>query len=84
MGSRDAETNLDQALERIEAAILPSVALMLDSLIDAASLARPGADGDAYATELRRLARDLGSITCALESVTRTHGGDPYAAASAA
>jgi hypothetical protein len=54
----------DEALEAIEETILPSLSAVLDALLEAAALARPGADADAYAAELRTLG-------CALEDVRR-------------
>ena len=58
---------LDAAFECIEQAVLPTVASMLDALIDAAAGARPGIDADAYASELRALAEQVRAATEALE-----------------
>lgn len=55
---------LDEAFERIEETILPSLSLMLDTLLEAASLARPGTDAAVYAAELR-------TIGCQLEALRR-------------
>ena len=74
MAERDIETSLEEALERIEAAILPSLSMMLDSLLDAASLARPGVDADTYAVELRTLALELESIARQVEAVSPARG----------
>ncbi|HEX8578410.1 MAG TPA: hypothetical protein VF655_02295 [Allosphingosinicella sp.] len=74
MAEPDIEKSLEEALERIEAAILPSLSMMLDSLLDAASLARPGADADAYAVELRTLALELESIARQVEAVSPARG----------
>jgi hypothetical protein len=74
MAERDIDTSLEEALERIEAAILPSLSMMLDSLLDAASLARPGADADTYAVELRTLALELESIARQVEAVSPWRG----------
>jgi hypothetical protein len=76
---------LDQAFEQIEETILPSISTMLDTLIDAASLAQPGYDAEAYAAELRTLALQLESLTNQVEAIApaladRRH----YRAASAA
>ena len=46
---------IDEALQRIEGAILPSVSILLDTLVDAAALAKPGADAETYAAEIRAL-----------------------------
>jgi hypothetical protein len=86
MSDGDLEKSLEQALERIEEAILPSLSMMLDSLLDAAALARPGADADAYAVEIRTLALELQSIARQVEAVSpaRGDGAAPYRATSAA
>jgi hypothetical protein len=52
---------LEAAFDRIEQSILPSIAAMLDALIDSAAGARPGMDADAYAEALRTLAQDVDS-----------------------
>jgi hypothetical protein len=43
-------------IARIEESILPSVSMLLDTLLDTAAAARPGIDSDAHATEIRTLA----------------------------
>ena len=53
MGAADQKRSLDEAFERIEETILPSISLMLDTLLDAANLAKSGIDADIYAAELR-------------------------------
>ncbi|MDQ3140463.1 MAG: hypothetical protein M3Q15_07030 [Pseudomonadota bacterium] len=63
----------DAAFDRIEEGILPSVSMMLDTLLDAATLGRPGIDADAYAAELRSLARELDTLTRQMaETITPT------------
>src|SRR3546814_13736483 len=47
---------IDQTLASVERAILPTIASMLDALIDSAQGARPGIDGLRYATDIRLLA----------------------------
>jgi hypothetical protein len=86
MAEGDIEDLLEQGLARIDGAILPSLSAMLDSLLDAASLARPGADADAYAAQLRALAAELESITRQMEAVSKPRGagGAPYRKSSAA
>ena len=69
MPGGDILSGLDEAFERIEESILPSLSMMLDSLLDAASLARPGADADVYAIELRMLALELESVTRQIEAI---------------
>lgn len=56
--------HIDEALEQIEETILPSLSMMLDTLLEAASLARPGTDAAVYAAELK-------TIGCQLEALRR-------------
>ena len=86
MAHRDLETLLEQAVERTEAAVLPSLPMMLDSLLDAASLARPGIDADAYALEIKTMALELYSVTRELEAICPARRTAPavYRRASAA
>ena len=84
MSGGDIGRGLDEALERIEESILPSLSMMLDSLLDAASLARPGADAGLYAMELRVLALELESVTRQVEEISpaRRHSLSGYASAA--
>jgi hypothetical protein len=68
--ANDGQHALDEAFERIEETILPSLSMMLDSLIDAASLARPGVDAEAYAAELRGMALELEALTRQVETLS--------------
>ncbi|MFL6861951.1 MAG: hypothetical protein ACJ8DZ_03015 [Allosphingosinicella sp.] len=61
--------DLDEAFERIEETILPSLSMVIDSLIEAASLARPGHDAEVYAAELRTLGCELEALTRAVEAL---------------
>ena len=70
MPDRDAQRQLDEAFERIEETILPSLSLMLDTLLDAAALARPGHDGEVFAAELRTLGLQLEELTRQIEAVS--------------
>lgn len=70
MSSADRQHLLDEAFERIEASILPSLSLVLDSLLDAAALARPGADAEIYAAELRTIGAELESLTREIEALS--------------
>ena len=85
MSGGDIKESLDEAFDRLEESILPSLAMMLDSLLDAASLARPGADAATYAVELRTLALELESVTRQVEDLSpaRRHLHPDYFAASA-
>jgi hypothetical protein len=86
MAGADAQQDLEHALGGIENAILPSLSLMLDSLLDAASLARPGTDAESYSTDLRVLASELETLTGALEGMAHRQHFEPrgYRDASAA
>ncbi|HEY0113332.1 MAG TPA: hypothetical protein VGB59_09315 [Allosphingosinicella sp.] len=63
-------------LVRLQAGVLPSLALALDTLLESAMLARPGTDADTYAAQLRELGAQLGDLTVQLEEL----GGAGYAA----
>jgi len=85
MPDGDSQRQLDEAFERIEETILPSLSMMLDTLLEAAALARPGKDGEAFAAELRMLGIQLDAVTRQIEAVSpaRIEPVD-YRAASAA
>jgi hypothetical protein len=53
----------ETALDRIDVAILPSLSLLLDSVIDSAALARPGHDAEVYSAGLRKTARQVEQLT---------------------
>jgi hypothetical protein len=61
---------IDDAFERIEETILPSISMMLDTLLDAAALARPGVDAEIYAAELRTIALQLEALTRQVEAIS--------------
>ncbi len=86
MPDGEAKRPLDEAFERIEESILPSLSTMLDTLLEAATLARPGHDGESFAAELRSLGLQLEALTRQIEDVSRAERVDPadYRAASAA
>lgn len=86
MPDGDAKQQLEEAFERIEESILPSLSMMLDTLLEAATLARPGHDGDVFAAELRTLGLQLEELTRQIEAVSPAQRIDPadYRAASAA
>jgi len=52
-----------QAFDTIDKAILPNLSRLLDGVIDSAALARPGINAEAYATGLRRTARQMDQLT---------------------
>lgn len=70
MPDLDSQRRLDEAFERIEETILPSLSLMLDAMLDAAALARPGHDGEVFAAELRTLGFQLEELTREIEAVS--------------
>ncbi|HEX8533095.1 MAG TPA: hypothetical protein VF662_02925 [Allosphingosinicella sp.] len=75
---------IDHAFSQIEEAILPSISTMLDSLIDAASLAQPGFDAEAYAADLRSMASQLEAITRQMEAISPALARQDERGASAA
>ena len=79
MASIEPSPSLNDDLARIEASILPSLTLMLDALLDAAALARPGHDAACYAAEIRTVAAELESVTRQIERLS-----SPVAAAQRA
>ena len=60
---------LDAALDRIEQTVLPSIAAVLDAVIDSAAGARPGLDAEAYAAALRALSKEVEAAQAALASL---------------
>ena len=60
----------EQALDRIESTILPGIALTLEALLDAASIAPPGGGHAARAAELRTIALHLNRVVRQLEAAT--------------
>ena len=60
---------LETAFDRIEQTVLPSIAAVLDAVIDSAAGARPGLDADAYAQALRALAKEVEAAQAALTSL---------------
>ena len=87
MGMPEQQAGLDEALERIEETILPGISMMLDTLLDAAALARPGFDADVFAAELRTIALQLDELTRQVEAISpgaRIVDPQEYRSASAA
>jgi hypothetical protein len=62
------EHRIDEALQRVEAGILPGISMMLDTLIDAAALARPGVDAESYAAEIRTLTLQVEELVRQVEA----------------
>jgi hypothetical protein len=86
MPEEESKRQLDEAFERIEVSILPSLSMMLDTLLETAALARPGHDGEVFASELRTLGFQLEALTRQIEAVSPARSVDAadYRAASAA
>ncbi len=84
MADGDSNRRLEEAFERIEETILPSLSLMLDAMLDAAAMARPGHDGDVFAAELRTLGFQLEALTRQVEAVSPLRDEEDYRSASAA
>ena len=63
MPKADQQARLDEAFERIEETILPCIAMMLDTLIDASE--------SVAAVERRFLAAELKTLAAALEAVSK-------------
>ena len=81
----DDQRHLDEAFEAIEETILPSISLMLDTLLDAATLAQPGVDAEVHAAELRTLSLQLEALTRQVEAISTSYATqEEYRAASAA
>jgi hypothetical protein len=66
MASNQRQARLDEAFERIEETILPCIAMMLDTLMDATE-AVPGDDRRFLAAELKTLAAELEELTRLIE-----------------
>lgn len=74
MGHLDAERGLSEAFTQIEESILPSISMMLDTLLDASTLCQPGIDADVYAAELRTIALQLETLTRDVEALSPAEG----------
>jgi hypothetical protein len=66
------KARLDEAFERIEETILPCIAMMLETLLDASAGAGE-ANPKALAAELRTLAAELEALTRAVERSSPAH-----------
>lgn len=73
MVNSEKQHRLDEAFERIEETILPSISMMLDTLLDAATLGQPGIDAEIYAAELRTIALQLEALTKQVEAISPSH-----------
>ena len=67
-----AHRPFEEAAESIDRAILPNLSRLLDSVIESASLARPGVDAAAYSAGVRATARQVGQLTRLVAAVSST------------
>jgi uncharacterized protein YfcZ (UPF0381/DUF406 family) len=72
MPKADQQTRLDEAFERIEETILPCIAMMLDTLIDASESVAEN-ERRFLAAELKTLAAELEELTKAVERSSPSH-----------
>ena len=72
MPIEDQQARLEEAFDRIEETILPCIAMMLDTLLDA-SRGIAGTDPKALAAELQILAAELEELTRAVERSSPVH-----------
>ncbi len=63
MSEAESRQSLEEAFDSIEETILPSLSTMIDTMLEAATLARPGVDAEVYAAELRTIALQLEALT---------------------
>ena len=72
MSPKEQQARLDEAFERIEETILPCIAMMLESLLDA-SESFGQTDPKALAAELKIIAAELEELTRAVERSSPVH-----------
>ena len=72
MNADQPQDRLEEAFERIEGTILPCIAMMLDTLLDA-SAGLADTDPKALAAELQTLAAELEELTQAVERSSPAH-----------
>jgi hypothetical protein len=72
MATPDPQARLEEAFYRIEETILPCIAMMLETLLDA-SAGVGQTDPKALAAELRTLAAELEALTRAVERSSPAH-----------
>jgi hypothetical protein len=72
MTNRDQQARLEEAFEKIEETILPCIAMMLETLLDA-SANLDQIDPKALAAELQTLAAELEELTRTVERSSPAH-----------
>lgn len=60
---------LDDAFKVVEEGIMPSVSMMLETLIEAAVSGTPGVDAELYAAELRSMGNQMARITREIQTM---------------
>ena len=76
MPPSDQQARLDEAFERIEETILPCIAMMLETLIDASESVAEG-ERRFLVGELKTLAAELEELTKAVERSSPVHHVEP-------
>ena len=76
VGGEAVLREFDSALDRIEQTVLPTIAAVLDAVIDSAAGARPGIDADAYAAALRALAREVEQAQAVFSDIVSESAAD--------
>ena len=84
MSSALLPAGYDDTLEQIEETILPSLSLVLDAMLDATALARPGHDAEVFAAELRTIGHALEALNQEVEALLDARIAPQLATASAA
>ena len=82
MATSDQQARLEEAFYRIEETILPCIAMMLETLLDA-SAGVGETDPKALAAELRTLAAELEELTRAVERSNPHFEADGYRTSAA-
>ena len=72
MDGNEQQARLEEAFDRIEETILPCIAMMLETLVDASATAGE-TDPKALAAELQILAAELEELTQAVERSSPVH-----------
>ena len=72
MATSEQQARLEEAFDRIEETILPCIAMMLETLLDASETAAQ-TDPKALAAELQILAAELEELTQAVEPSSPVH-----------
>jgi hypothetical protein len=72
MATADQQARLEEAFDRIEETILPCIAMMLGTLLDA-SAGAADVDPKAIAAELQTLAAELEELTRSIERSSPAH-----------